>query len=142
MLQWAWRALLLCLGTAPARSSLGHGARSYFARAWCSLRRQLGTGPLMPHLGKALPLTLLLGPGLILIPLGRWRLSYLARCPLMSCLGTAPTRALLWHSAHSGGNGPGALHTSLEKHAHSYLGLTSTSTHSSLTQVRLSLRNA
>ena len=33
----------------------------------------------------------------------------------MLCLSTAPTRALLWHGARSGGNGPGALHTSRGK---------------------------
>ena len=133
--QWAGLALLLCFGTAPARSSLGHGSRSYFARARRPLRRQLGTGPVMPHSGKALPLTLLLGPRLILTPLGHgaprtWQGAHScfawARRPLVLCYGTGPAKAAT-------DLGPFILLR--ERNAHSYLRLTSASAHSGLTRV-------
>ena len=79
MFQWAWLALLLCLATAPPRSSLGHGAhsggnraqapscltraklsRSRFFWARGSFLLRLGVAPLVP--GKA-PAHVSLGHG-------------------------------------------------------------------------------
>ena len=90
----------------------------------------------MPHSGKALPLTLLLDPRLILTPLGRgaprtWHGAHScfawARRPLVLCYGTGPTQA-------APDLGPFILLG--ERHADSYLRLTSTSAHSGLTRVR------